>query len=43
MAGWASYITVFAAITYVSLIIGELVPKNLALRHAEASPVLSRP
>jgi putative hemolysin len=26
---------VFAAITYVSLIIGELVPKNLALRHAE--------
>jgi putative hemolysin len=35
MAGWASYITVFAAITYVSLIIGELVPKNLALRHAE--------
>ena len=35
IADWASYIGVFAAITYVSLIIGELVPKNLALRHAE--------
>ncbi len=35
VADWASYIGVFAAITYVSLIIGELVPKNLALRHAE--------
>jgi len=35
MADWASYIGVFAVITYLSLIIGELVPKNLALRHAE--------
>lgn len=34
-AGWLAYVAVFAAITYLSLIIGELVPKNLALRHAE--------
>jgi putative hemolysin len=34
-AGWLAYVVVFAAITYISLIIGELVPKNLALRHAE--------
>jgi putative hemolysin len=30
-----AYIGVFSAITYLSLIAGELVPKNLALRHAE--------
>ena len=30
-----AYVGVFAAITYLSLIVGELVPKNLALRHAE--------
>ena len=34
-AGWLAYVVVFAAITYLSLIIGELVPKNLALRNAE--------
>jgi putative hemolysin len=34
-AGWIAYIAVFSAVTYLSLIVGELVPKNLALRHAE--------
>jgi putative hemolysin len=34
-AGWLAYAAVFSAITYLSLIAGELVPKNLALRHAE--------
>jgi putative hemolysin len=34
-AEWLAYIGVFSAITYLSLIVGELVPKNLALRHAE--------
>ena len=36
VADWLAYVGVFAAITYLSLIIGELVPKNLALRHAES-------
>ena len=36
LADWLAYIGVFSAITYLSLIIGELVPKNLALRHAES-------
>ena len=35
-AGWLAYISVFSIITYLSLIVGELVPKNLALRHAES-------
>jgi putative hemolysin len=35
VAGWLAYVAVFSVITYLSLIIGELVPKNLALRHAE--------
>jgi putative hemolysin len=34
-AGWLAYAGVFSAVTYLSLIAGELVPKNLALRHAE--------
>jgi putative hemolysin len=34
-AEWLAYIGVFSAITYLSLIAGELVPKNLALRNAE--------
>jgi putative hemolysin len=34
-AGTLAYIVVFSVITYLSLIVGELVPKNLALRHAE--------
>ena len=36
VADWLAYVVVFATITYLSLIIGELVPKNLALRHAES-------
>ena len=36
IADWLAYVVVFAAITYLSLIIGELVPKNLALRNAES-------
>jgi putative hemolysin len=36
VANWLAYVGVFATITYLSLIIGELVPKNLALRHAES-------
>jgi putative hemolysin len=33
---WLAYVVVFSVITYLSLIIGELVPKNLALRHSES-------
>jgi len=36
VADWLAYLVVFSAITYLSLIIGELVPKNLALRHSES-------
>ena len=47
-AAWLGYIIVFALITYLSLIIGELVPKNLALRNAEniactMAPLMSAP
>jgi putative hemolysin len=35
-AEWLGYLCVFSLITYLSLIIGELVPKNLALRNAES-------
>jgi putative hemolysin len=35
-AGWLAYIAIFSLVTYLSLIVGELVPKNLALRNAEA-------
>jgi putative hemolysin len=35
VADWLAYVCVFSAITYLSLIVGELVPKNLALRHPE--------
>jgi putative hemolysin len=35
-AGWLAYILVFTLVTYLSLIIGELVPKNLALRNPES-------
>jgi putative hemolysin len=45
--GTLAYIAVFSAITYLSLIAGELVPKNLALRHAESiacavAPLMTR-
>jgi putative hemolysin len=42
-AGWLSYVAVFSLITYLSLIIGELVPKNLALRNAETIACLVAP
>ena len=35
VADWLAYAIVFSSITYLSLIVGELVPKNLALRNAE--------
>src|SRR5262245_57235360 len=35
VADWLAFAVVFSAITYLSLIVGELVPKNLALRNAE--------
>jgi putative hemolysin len=39
-----SYVLVVSLVTYLSLIIGELVPKGIALRHAEAiSAAMSRP
>lgn len=46
-AGWLAYAGVFSAVTYLSLIVGELVPKNLALRHAEriacaVAPLMTR-
>ncbi|MGE0024827.1 MAG: CNNM domain-containing protein, partial [Hyphomicrobium sp.] len=34
-AAWLGYGTVVAVITYLSVIVGELVPKNIALRNAE--------
>jgi putative hemolysin len=36
VADWLAYVGVFSAITYLSLIVGELVPKNLALRNPES-------
>ena len=37
VAEWLAYVIVFSAITYLSLIIGELVPKNIALRNPEVT------
>ena len=42
-ADWLAYVLIFAIVTYLSLIIGELVPKNLALRHAETIACLVAP
>jgi putative hemolysin len=42
-ANWLAYVAVFSSITFLSLIIGELVPKNLALRNPEAVACLVAP
>ena len=42
-ANWLAYAAVFSSITFLSLIIGELVPKNLALRNPEAVACLVAP
>ena len=42
-AEWLAYIVIFSLVTYLSLIVGELVPKNLALRHAETIACLVAP
>lgn len=43
-AAQIALITVVTAITYLSLVIGELVPKGIAMRHAEAiACAMSRP
>jgi putative hemolysin len=42
-AHWLSYVLILSVVTYLSVIIGELVPKNLALRHAETIACLVAP
>jgi putative hemolysin len=42
-ADWLAYIAIFSAATYLSLTVGELVPKNLALRHAETIACMVAP
>ena len=42
-AGWLAYVAIFSVVTYLSLIVGELVPKNLALRNAETIACLVAP
>ncbi len=42
-ADTVGYVTVIGAITYLSVVVGELVPKNLALRNAEVIACLVAP
>ncbi|WP_035612315.1 hemolysin family protein [Haloferula sp. BvORR071] len=35
-SGWISYVIVLGTITYLSLVVGELVPKRVAMRYPEA-------
>jgi putative hemolysin len=44
LPSWASFVIAFAAVTYLSVVFGELVPKALTLERSEALAVLvSRP
>jgi putative hemolysin len=40
---WLSFVTAFAVVTYLSVVLGELVPKALTLQRAETLAVLIAP
>jgi putative hemolysin len=40
LPGWATYVIAFATVTYLSVVLGELVPKALTLDRAETLAVL---
>lgn len=44
MPAWLSFLLAFAVVTYLSVVLGELVPKALTLEHAEAvATLVARP